>query len=145
MLLTVADGKKTGEMETATTCPSFLKISSTLSPPKRRLWTVFRKPILTLAVGGLVFGAGTAASLLYFTQLGCVPYLVGPVLLSVGLMFLVTGLVWMPLIKQRLEHKALAQMNYSKLFSSEASVATTTTAGYMQPCASISQDVDWLA
>lgn len=115
---------------------SFLK-RSTLSP-KHRLWTAFHKPILALLVGGLLFGAGTAASLLCFTQLGNVPYLVGPVLLSVGLMFLVTGLVWMPVIKQRMEHKALTQMNYSK-FSSDVS------AGYMPPCPSISQSVDLLA
>ncbi|KAL2101522.1 hypothetical protein ACEWY4_003283 [Coilia grayii] len=135
MLLAVADDKKAGEMETVS--PSFSERST--RSPKRRLCTVFRKPILALLVGGLVFGAGTAASLLYFTQVGSVPYLVGPVLLSVGLMFLVTGLVWMPLIKQRMEHKAATQMNYSK-FSSEV-----VTVGYMQHCASISKDVDLLA
>ena len=114
---------------------SFLKRST--RSPKHRLWTAFHKPILALVVGGLLFGAGTAASLLYFTQLGNVPYLVGPVLLSVGLMFLVTGLVWMPVIKQRMEHKALTQMNYSK-FTSEVS------GNYLRPCASISQSVDFL-
>ncbi|XP_062387199.1 phosphoinositide-interacting protein-like [Sardina pilchardus] len=134
MLLAVAGDMKPGKMNSVTS--AFLKRSSI--SPKHRLWTAFHKPILALLVGGLLFGAGTAASLLYFTQLGNVPYLVGPVLLSVGLMFLVTGLVWMPVIKQRMEHKALTQMNYSK-FTSEVS------GGYTRPCPSISQSVDLLA
>ncbi|KAG5279352.1 hypothetical protein AALO_G00076850 [Alosa alosa] len=128
MLLAVADDMKPGTMNSVSS--AFLKRSA-LSP-KHRLWMAFHKPILVLLVGGLLFGTGTAASLLYFTQLGNVPYLVGPVLLSVGLMFLVTGLVWMPVIKQRMEHKALTQMNYSK-FTSEVSFP------------SISQSVDLLA
>uniref|UniRef100_A0A671MNB9 Uncharacterized protein n=1 Tax=Sinocyclocheilus anshuiensis TaxID=1608454 RepID=A0A671MNB9_9TELE len=65
-------------------------------------WSHFKKPVLAIFIGGLLFGAGTALSLLYFTQVGNVPYLVGPILLSVGLMFLVTGLVWVPVIKQKM-------------------------------------------
>uniref|UniRef100_A0A674DPK0 Uncharacterized protein n=1 Tax=Salmo trutta TaxID=8032 RepID=A0A674DPK0_SALTR len=69
------------------------------------------RPILAILIGGVLFGLGTALSLLYFTQVGNVPYLLGPVFLSVGLMFLVTGLVWVPVVKQRLEHNALTKVN----------------------------------
>lgn len=71
----------------------------------------YTRPILAILIGGVLFGLGTALSLLYFTQVGNVPYLLGPVFLSVGLMFLVTGLVWVPVVKQRLEHNALTKVN----------------------------------
>lgn len=63
-------------------------------------WLLYSRPILAIGVGALLFGSGTALSLLYFTQMASVPYLLGPLLLSVGLMFLVTGLVWVPVLKQ---------------------------------------------
>ncbi|XP_029294010.1 phosphoinositide-interacting protein-like [Cottoperca gobio] len=63
---------------------------------------LYFKPIMAISVGTLLFGSGTALSLLYFTQMGNVPYLLGPLFLSVGLMFLVTGLVWIPVLKQSL-------------------------------------------
>lgn len=71
----------------------------------------YTRPILAILIGGVLFGLGTALSLLYFTQVGNVPYLLGPMFLSVGLMFLVTGLVWVPVVKQRLEHNALTKVN----------------------------------
>ncbi|CAB1342213.1 unnamed protein product [Coregonus sp. 'balchen'] len=74
-------------------------------------WYYFTRPILAILIGGVLFGLGTALSLLYFTQVGNVPYLLGPVFLSVGLMFLVTGLVWVPVVKQRLDYKALTKVN----------------------------------
>lgn len=77
-------------------------------------WNHFQKPALAIFIGGLLFATGTALSLLYFTQVGNVPYLVGPVFLSVGLMFLVTGLVWVPVIKQKMVHAAMTQMNHDR-------------------------------
>ncbi|XP_034394910.1 phosphoinositide-interacting protein-like [Cyclopterus lumpus] len=67
-------------------------------------WLLYFKPIVAISVGTLLFVSGTALSLLSFTQVGNVPYLLGPLFLSVGLMFLVTGLVWIPVLKQSLEH-----------------------------------------
>uniref|UniRef100_A0A8C4GXB9 Phosphoinositide-interacting protein n=1 Tax=Dicentrarchus labrax TaxID=13489 RepID=A0A8C4GXB9_DICLA len=66
-------------------------------------WLLFFKPILVISVGMLLFGSGTTLSLLYFSRVGNVPYLLGPLFLSVGLMFLVTGLVWIPVLKQKPE------------------------------------------
>uniref|UniRef100_A0A8C7Q3A9 Uncharacterized protein n=1 Tax=Oncorhynchus mykiss TaxID=8022 RepID=A0A8C7Q3A9_ONCMY len=79
-------------------------------------WYYFTRPILAILIGGVLFGLGTALSLLYFTQVGNVPYLLGPVFLSAGLMFLVTGLVWVPVVKQRLEHKAPTKV-YAKMLT----------------------------
>ncbi|XP_042360244.1 phosphoinositide-interacting protein-like, partial [Plectropomus leopardus] len=66
-------------------------------------WLLYFKPIMAVSVGMLLFGSGTALSLLYYTHVGNVSYLLGPLFLSVGLMFLVTGLIWIPVLKQSLE------------------------------------------
>uniref|UniRef100_A0A8C1FU50 Uncharacterized protein n=1 Tax=Cyprinus carpio TaxID=7962 RepID=A0A8C1FU50_CYPCA len=94
-------------------------------------WSHFKKPALAIFIGGLLFGTGTALSLLYFTQVGNVPYLVGPIFLSVGLMFLVTGLVWVPVIKQKMVHTAMTQMNHGRPLLPEQGVHT-------QSCVTIS-------
>lgn len=94
-------------------------------------WSHFKKPALAIFIGGLLFGTGTALSLLYFTQVGNVPYLVGPIFLSVGLMFLVTGLVWVPVIKQKMVHTAMTQMYHGRPLLPEQGVHT-------QSCVTIS-------
>ncbi|XP_034750079.1 phosphoinositide-interacting protein-like [Etheostoma cragini] len=68
--------------------------------PAPSCWRRYSKPFMAIGVGTLLFALGTALSLLYFTQVGHVPYLLGPLFLSVGLMFLVTGLVWIPVLKE---------------------------------------------
>lgn len=88
------------------------------------VWSHFQKPALAIFIGGVLFGTGTALSLLYFIQVGNVPYLVGPVFLSVGLMFLVTGLVWVPVIKQKMVHTAMTQMNHVRPLLAEQSCVT---------------------
>ncbi len=67
---------------------------------------------MAIGVGALLFGTGTTLSLLYFTHVGNVPYTLGPLLLSLGLMFLVTGLVWIPVLKQSQEYNIPAQMEH---------------------------------
>ncbi|KAL7378400.1 hypothetical protein ABVT39_012966 [Epinephelus coioides] len=78
-------------------------------------WLLYFKPIMAIGVGTLLFGSGTALSLLYFTHMGNFPYLLGPLFLSVGLMFLVTGLVWIPVLKQSLdEQNMLIKINHGR-------------------------------
>ncbi|KAM8723781.1 phosphoinositide-interacting protein-like [Acanthopagrus latus] len=77
-------------------------------------WLPFLKPILAVGFGTLLFVLGTTLSLLYFTQVGNVPYLLGPLFLAAGLMFLVTGLVWIPVLKESLEHHALIKVSHGK-------------------------------
>ncbi|GAA6228162.1 phosphoinositide-interacting protein [Lates japonicus] len=75
-------------------------------------WLLYLKPIVIISIGVLLFGSGTALSLLYFTQVGNVPYLLGPLFLSVGLMFLVTSLVWISILRQSVEHKAFTTVSH---------------------------------
>lgn len=77
-------------------------------------WLPFFKPILAVSFGTLLFVLGTTLSLLYFTQVGNIPYLLGPLFLAAGLMFLVTGLVWIPVLKESLEHHALIKVSHGK-------------------------------
>lgn len=72
------------------------------APPCGRLYW---RPLAAMGVGTVLFGSGTVLSLLYFARVGGVPYLLGPLFLSMGLMLLVTALVWIPVLKQSLEHK----------------------------------------
>uniref|UniRef100_A0A3B1JD14 Uncharacterized protein n=1 Tax=Astyanax mexicanus TaxID=7994 RepID=A0A3B1JD14_ASTMX len=97
MSLMLSDERK-GSVEEACLPPRETSFKSAL----KRRWNYFHKPLLSILIGALVFGTGTAMSLLYFTHVGNVPYLVGPLFLSMGLMFLVTGLVWIPIIKQKM-------------------------------------------
>uniref|UniRef100_A0A8C3XPY5 Uncharacterized protein n=1 Tax=Chelydra serpentina TaxID=8475 RepID=A0A8C3XPY5_CHESE len=66
-------------------------------------WTYYNKPITLIAIGGLVFFGGIILTALYFKYVS-VPYALGPVCLSIGLMFLITGIVWMPIIKQTIRY-----------------------------------------
>ncbi|XP_069381046.1 phosphoinositide-interacting protein-like [Paralichthys olivaceus] len=74
-------------------------------------WSLTCRAMVVISVGMLLFGSGTVLSLLFFTQVGNVPYLLGPLFLSVGLMFLVTGLVWMSILKQSLEPRSFTTVN----------------------------------
>ncbi|XP_041085995.1 phosphoinositide-interacting protein-like [Polyodon spathula] len=93
------------------------KEADSMSPVRRALqpepvlaeesshWVHYHKPIIIMVIGGLLFAAGTVIAFLYFSRVGRVPYALGPVCLSIGLMFLVTGLVWVPVIKQKIRQK----------------------------------------
>lgn len=69
-------------------------------------WEIYRKPIVIMSVG--------SAILLFGVAITCVAYIVnlhdnslkalkmiGPAFLSLGLMMLVCGLVWVPIIKKK--------------------------------------------
>ncbi|KAK6476125.1 phosphoinositide-interacting protein-like [Huso huso] len=77
-------------------------------------WVYYHKPIIVMVIGGLLFAAGTVIAFLYFSRVGRVPYALGPVCLSIGLMFLVTGLVWVPVIKQKVRQKRLIREMYAR-------------------------------
>ncbi|KAJ8363869.1 hypothetical protein SKAU_G00127000 [Synaphobranchus kaupii] len=77
-------------------------------------WTYFHKPIIVMVIGGLLLGTGSVLSLLQYAQVVSVSYTMGTVCLSIGLIFLVTGLVWLPVIKQKLQRKRLAQKEHAR-------------------------------
>ncbi|MEE6497573.1 hypothetical protein FKM82_002773 [Ascaphus truei] len=70
-------------------------------------WSYYHKPITLIIFGGIVFLTGILYTIFYFTKYVEVPYALGPVFLSIGLMFLVTGLVWVPIVTEAVRHKGI--------------------------------------
>ncbi|KAJ8389125.1 hypothetical protein AAFF_G00123310 [Aldrovandia affinis] len=70
----------------------------------RSTWEIYQYPISLLAVGGAVFICGFIVSGLYFAQVSkMATNILGPALLSIGLMVLVVGLVLVPITKENLK------------------------------------------
>ncbi|KAF7249145.1 Phosphoinositide-interacting protein [Varanus komodoensis] len=104
----------------STLCISSRSESGWSAPPLNK-WDVYHKPVIVLSVGGAVFLFGVA-----ITSLTCLTAdkksnvtkesrdnsttkeafkLCGPAFLSLGLMMLVCGLVWIPIIRKKLPQK----------------------------------------
>ncbi|XP_077019245.1 phosphoinositide-interacting protein [Tamandua tetradactyla] len=76
----------------------------------RSNWEIYRKPIVIMSVGGAILLFGVVITCLAYTlQLGettmTVLRMTGPAFLSLGLMMLVCGLVWVPIIKKKHKQK----------------------------------------
>ncbi|XP_032064664.1 phosphoinositide-interacting protein [Thamnophis elegans] len=109
----------------STLCISSRSESSWNTRPRNK-WDIYHKPVIVLSVGGAVFLFGIA-----ITSLTCLTLdrnnnttsisknmvnktsnitkevfkLCGPAFLSLGLMMLVCGLVWIPIIRKKLRQK----------------------------------------
>lgn len=69
-------------------------------------WEIYRKPVVIMSVGSAIFLFGVAITCLaYIMKLSKksleVLKMTGPAFLSLGLMMLVCGLVWVPIIKKK--------------------------------------------
>nr|XP_020136816.1 phosphoinositide-interacting protein [Microcebus murinus] len=72
----------------------------------RSNWEIYRKPIVIMSVGGAILLFGVVITCLAYTlSLGKKSFaalkMIGPAFLSLGLMMLVCGLVWVPIIKKK--------------------------------------------
>ncbi|XP_012509381.1 PREDICTED: phosphoinositide-interacting protein [Propithecus coquereli] len=72
----------------------------------RSNWEIYRKPIVIMSVGGAILLFGVVITCLAYTlNLGKKSLealkMTGPAFLSLGLMMLVCGLVWVPIIKKK--------------------------------------------
>lgn len=72
----------------------------------RSNWEIYRKPIVIMSVGGTILLFGVVITCLaYKLKLDDTTYkvlkMIGPAFLSLGLMMLVCGLVWVPIIKKK--------------------------------------------
>ncbi|XP_065754138.1 phosphoinositide-interacting protein [Phocoena phocoena] len=79
---------------------------SVWTPTPRSNWEIYRKPIVIMSVGGAVLLFGVVITCLAYTlNLGDkslqVLKMTGPAFLSLGLMMLVCGLVWVPIIRKK--------------------------------------------
>ena len=65
---------------------------------------LYRKPIIVMAVGGVLFTVGVVMAVLYFMGNEKVKT-VGPIFLSVGLLASVCGIVWIPIIQAKIKRE----------------------------------------
>uniref|UniRef100_A0A8V5HIG3 Uncharacterized protein n=2 Tax=Melopsittacus undulatus TaxID=13146 RepID=A0A8V5HIG3_MELUD len=98
---------------TASTLCSSSRSESVWTNTSRSKWNIYQKPLIVMSVGAGIFLFGVV-----ITSLTCLQSsnkkiykMCGPAFLSLGLMLLVCGLVWIPIIrkkqKQRQKSKCL--------------------------------------
>lgn len=102
-------------MDSVHQCDLSEDVSTALRDPVPRnpnCWTYYHKPIFILIAGGLALAAGfviilNSSGLFNSNSTHTMPAddELGPLCLSVGLMFAVLGVVWMLIIKENVKHK----------------------------------------
>ncbi|NXY50896.1 PIRT protein, partial [Ceuthmochares aereus] len=77
----------------------------------RSRWDIYHKPITVMSVGAAVFLLGIVITSLscFLTKNKNVYKMCGPALLSLGLMLLVCGLVWIPIIRKKQKQRQKPQ------------------------------------
>ncbi|NXU47494.1 PIRT protein, partial [Turnix velox] len=88
---------------TASTLCISSRSESVWTSTSRSKWDIYHKPVIVVSVGAGVFLFG-----IVITSLSCIQIknkkiykMCGPALLSLGLMLLVCGLVWIPIIRKK--------------------------------------------
>ncbi|XP_005055922.1 PREDICTED: phosphoinositide-interacting protein [Ficedula albicollis] len=94
----------------STLCISSRSESVWTSAPRSK-WDLYRKPIIVVSVGAATFLLGTViTSLSCFLSGNTNAYkMSGPAFLSLGLMLLVCGLVWIPIIRKKQKQRQKSQ------------------------------------
>ncbi|KAJ7984732.1 hypothetical protein DPEC_G00357810 [Dallia pectoralis] len=88
---------------------------NTAEPPR---WAYFHKPIIVMVMGALMLGTGAVLFLLHSSGVMDAPHSTAPVCLSVGMMFIVVGLVWIPILKDKQRRMGLGARNSIQSLSS---------------------------
>ncbi|XP_051490667.1 phosphoinositide-interacting protein [Apus apus] len=96
---------------TASTLCISSRSESVWTSTSRSKWEIYRKPLVVMAVGAGIFLVG-----IVITSLPCfldsnkgVYKMCGPAFLSLGLMLLVCGLVWVPIIRKKQKQRQKSQ------------------------------------
>lgn len=74
----------------------------------------YQKAIVIMAVGGLLLATGIVLAVLLFSGIYKKYQIVGPICLAIGLLMMICGLVWVPIIKTKLKRQ---QQLISQTFS----------------------------
>ncbi|CAK6961694.1 hypothetical protein L3Q82_001125 [Scomber scombrus] len=72
-------------------------------------WSYLHKPIIAMVMGSLMSAAGAILFLLQSSGVTEAPRSVSSACLSIGLMFVVVGLVWVPILKEKQRRKGYSQ------------------------------------
>ncbi|KAM4664355.1 phosphoinositide-interacting protein [Discoglossus pictus] len=82
----------------------------------RSAWDIYQKPIIIMSIGGAFFLLGVILTAIYFVNKTLlISRMFGPVALSIGLMVLVVGLVWVPIIRKKRKQRSASRLfNHSR-------------------------------
>lgn len=72
-------------------------------------WAYLHKPIIVMVMGSLMSAVGLILLLLQSLGVTEASHSVASACLSIGLMFVVTGLVWIPVLKEKQRRKRYSQ------------------------------------
>ncbi|NXM12946.1 PIRT protein, partial [Ploceus nigricollis] len=96
--------------DTGSTLCTSSRSESVWTSASRSRWDIYRKPVIVVAVGAAVFLVGVViTSLSCFLTNNKAYKMSGPAFLSLGLMLLVCGLVWIPIIRKKLKQRQKSQ------------------------------------
>ncbi|XP_015745935.1 phosphoinositide-interacting protein-like [Python bivittatus] len=79
--------------------------NETVNIQEQGKWVHYNKPVTLAVTGVLVFLTGISLSALYFSHSIDLPSAFGPICLSIGLMFFVTGVVWLSIVKRAIRYE----------------------------------------
>ncbi|NXH10016.1 PIRT protein, partial [Bucco capensis] len=96
---------------TGSTLCSSSRSESVWTSSSRSSWHIYHKPVIVLSVGAATFLFGIViTSLSCITENNKVYKMCGPAFLSLGLMLLVCGLVWIPIIRKKQKQRQKSQI-----------------------------------
>ncbi|MBN3300629.1 phosphoinositide-interacting protein [Amia ocellicauda] len=97
--------------QTESTVFSLSRSESLWTTESRSAWETYRKPIIVMSAGGAIFFCGIILSSMYFIDYyKKATNILGPAFLSLGLMILVVGLVWVPIIKEKRKQSSVKRL-----------------------------------
>ncbi|XP_057279034.1 phosphoinositide-interacting protein [Pezoporus wallicus] len=96
---------------TASTLCISSRSESVWTTTSRSKWNIYRKPLIVMSVGAGVFLFGVVITSLTCIQSNNKKFykMCGPAFLSLGLMLLVCGLVWIPIIRKKQKQRQKSQ------------------------------------
>ncbi|KAG9468617.1 hypothetical protein GDO78_022309 [Eleutherodactylus coqui] len=111
-----AESKDLVTSRTESTLYSSSRSESLWTTAQRSAWDTYQKPIIIMSIGGSVFLLGIILTTMYFVcqaSSGCfapVSKNMGPVAFSIGLMVLIVGLVWVPIIRKKRKQRSTSRL-----------------------------------
>ncbi|XP_008935626.1 PREDICTED: phosphoinositide-interacting protein, partial [Merops nubicus] len=96
---------------TASTLCISSRSESVWTSTSRSKWDIYHKPVIVISVGAAIFLFGIVSTSLscILTKNEKVYKICGPIFLSLGLMLLVCGLVWIPIIRKKQKQRQKSQ------------------------------------
>lgn len=104
---------------TESTLFSYSRSESLWTNTPRSAWDTYQKPIIVMSIGGAFFLLGVILTTMYFVwkKDAKISKQIGPAALSIGLMILVIGLVWVPIIRKKRKRRSASRLfNHHRSF-----------------------------